>query len=68
MTDEEYEQKYQDALESLKQRGKELGEPYRTRDGVRLVHVDGYPSPDMIVLEWAWGVTVASEIMRERPA
>jgi hypothetical protein len=68
MTNEEYEQKYFDAVDFLKQRGHQIGDPYLSHDGVRTVRIDNFPWRDDAVFEEAWGKEMAAAIAAERPS
>ncbi len=66
VTAEQFEAEYQDALDECRTQGKDVGEPYRTRDGVRAVHVNNFPCPDRLVFGEAYGERLADQIMSER--
>jgi hypothetical protein len=67
MTKEKYEQEYSVAISSLEQRGHQIGNPYLSRDWVRVVRVDNFPWTDDAVFEEAWGKEKAAALTAERP-
>jgi len=64
VTSNEYHAEYLEALEVLRARGKKVGDPYATPDGIRQVLVDGFPCTDELVLEEAWGKEAADRIRK----
>ena len=68
MTQQEYEQQYADAMNSLERRGNLVGKPYYSHDGVRAVKIDGFPCIDDLVFEKAWGKDTAASIAANRPS
>jgi len=68
MTEEEYEQKYSDAIYFLTQRGHRIGDPYLSHHGARTVRIDNFPWTDDAVFEEAWGKEMAAAIAAERPS
>ncbi len=66
MSREEYEERYAEALQTIRDVGKTVGEPYQTHDGVRAVHIDGFPCRDELVFTETWGEELARDIMAPR--
>jgi hypothetical protein len=65
MTNDEYDDKYYEALGVI--RARIIENPYRTDDGVRAVYIDGCPYTDEAIFTKAWGKDAATEIMRKKP-
>ena len=66
MANEGYEKAYRDALEILYLRGKKVGKPARSQDGLRYRQIDHVPLGDREILIEAWGESLADEIIREQ--
>ena len=66
MTDEEYEKKYQDALNKILAMGKKVGHPERSHDGVRYCRINNFPCTDRLIFKQAYGQLIANPILRER--
>lgn len=62
-----YDKLYMRALNTLKVRerktGKKIGEPYWTRDHMRLVEIGGVPHTDQLVFKEAWGEHSARRLL-----
>jgi hypothetical protein len=63
-TTDGYEKAYRDAREALFLRGKKVGGPRYTDDGLRYCPVDGFSYTDRDILRDAWGDSLADEILR----
>jgi hypothetical protein len=66
MGNERFEKAYKDALGALYLRGKEVGKPACSHDGLRYCQIDHVPLGDREVLIEAWGERLADEIIREQ--
>jgi hypothetical protein len=65
VTDEEYEDVYQEALLCLAENSN-VGFPFQQPDGARRCEVDGLLLNDSQVIELWWGKEIAEKIRRER--
>jgi len=65
VTDEEYEDVYQEALNCLGENSS-IGFPFKQTDGTRVCEVDGRLLPDDRVIELWWGKEIADQVRRER--
>ena len=65
MTDAEFEDAYREALISLADTGRTVGQPIGS-DGGRVCIVDGKPLSDCEVLELWWGKEITESIRRQR--
>ena len=71
VTQEEYENLYNRALNAIRRRakrnGNQIGEPYLTSEGVRFVNIDSADCNDELVFRKAWGNESAERIRAGRP-
>jgi len=65
MANEGYERAYRDALDVLQLRGKIVGKPAYSQDGLRYCRIDQVALGERDILEDAWGESLADEIIGE---
>ena len=72
MSETEYQQKYLAALDAIRSKNDERGQPYRVgkpygvRGGFRVCTVNDLPHMGDDIFRLAWGVKTANQIMNDR--
>ena len=68
MTQRDYEQRYAEALDVVRRKISNVGQPETMPDGTRLVRVGAMRCDDEFVFRLAWGKETARDIVDQRPA